>query len=170
MHPEDRDRVMKFHQMLQQKREKEPKSIEFRIVRPNGDIRYVIKTYSQVLEPSTLAIVRLTGTTQDVTERRLSQAQLLQAQKMELIGRMAGGIAHDFNNMLTGLIGHLELLQIAQGDANRKRMETIQAAAQRATKISKNLLGLGLSFRYSKSSNTPPRAKFTFKYCIKHQA
>ena len=142
MHPEDRDRVMKFHQMLQQKREKEPKSIEFRIIRPNGDIRYVIKTYSQVLEPSTLAIVRLTGTTQDVTERRLSQAQLLQAQKMELIGRMAGGIAHDFNNMLTGLIGHLELLQIAQGDANRKRMETIQAAAQRATKISKNLLGL----------------------------
>jgi PAS domain S-box-containing protein len=142
VHPEDQDRIQKFHQLLQQKREKEPKSIEFRIVRPNGDIRYVIKTYSQVLDPNTLAIVRLTGTTQDVTERRMSQAQLLQAQKMELIGRMAGGIAHDFNNMLTGLIGHLELLQIARGDANQKRMETIQAAAQRATKISKNLLGL----------------------------
>jgi PAS domain S-box-containing protein len=141
-YPEDRDRVQKFHQQIQQKRERDPKSIEFRIVRPDGSIRYVIKTYSQVLEPNTLAIARLTGTTQDVTERRLGQAQLLQAQKMELIGRMAGGIAHDFNNMLTGLIGHLELLQIQPGEANTKRMETIQSAALRATKISKNLLGL----------------------------
>ncbi len=142
VHPEDSERVLNFHLLLQQKREKETKSIEFRIVRPNGDIRYVVKTYCQILDPNTLAITRLTGTTQDVTERRLSQAQLLQAQKMELIGRMAGGIAHDFNNMLTGLIGHLELLQIAKGDANQKRMETIHAAALRATKISKNLLGL----------------------------
>jgi two-component system, cell cycle sensor histidine kinase and response regulator CckA len=142
VHPEDRDRVLKFHQLLQQKREKEPKAVEFRIVRPDGSIRYVVTTYSQELEPNTLAISRLTGTTQDVTERRLSQAQLLQAQKMELIGRMAGGIAHDFNNMLTGLIGHLELLQLAPGEANFKRMETIHSAALRATKISKNLLGL----------------------------
>jgi PAS domain S-box-containing protein len=142
IHPDDQQRFNTFVGNLADKHAGYQESIHYRIIRKSGEVRFILEQISVVASRGNPHNFRYIGVTQDVTEREQSQQQLFQAQKMELIGRMAGGIAHDFNNMLTGLIGHLELIQLSPNDPNQHRLETIRTAALRATRISKNLLGL----------------------------
>ncbi len=75
-------------------------------------------------------------------ERDLLQAQLLQAQKMESIGRLAGGVAHDFNNMLGVILGHVELA-LLQSDPSRAlhgHLNDISKAAHRSIALTRQLL------------------------------
>jgi two-component system cell cycle sensor histidine kinase/response regulator CckA len=141
VHPDDRPRVTALHLAIGGGDPTTPVGCEFRIVRPSGEVRHIYETWA-VERAGDGTLVRVNGVTHDITDRKQTQEQLIQAQKMELIGQMAGGIAHDFNNMLTGLLGHLELIRLPAGDPNRRLLDTVQTAAQRATKMSKNLLGL----------------------------
>lgn len=79
---------------------------------------------------------------QDITERKSLEAQYLQAQKMESVGRLAGGIAHDFNNILSVIIGYTEmaLLQVPQDSHAIKSLEQIDKAANRAAGLTRQLL------------------------------
>ena len=78
----------------------------------------------------------------DVTERRQLEEQLLQAQKMEAIGRLAGGIAHDFNNLLTPILGYSELVMatLAQEDSRHEDLEEVCRAAHSASELTRRLL------------------------------
>ncbi len=68
--------------------------------------------------------------------------QLLQAQKLEAVGRLAGGIAHDFNNILTAILGYSEitLLNMREDDPYRKNIETVFHSANRAVSLVEQLL------------------------------
>ena len=71
-----------------------------------------------------------------------SQEQLRQAQKLEVVGRLAGGIAHDFNNLLTVIGGYTDLLLSAStlDDDAREKMKEVNEAAQRAESLVRQLL------------------------------
>jgi two-component system cell cycle sensor histidine kinase/response regulator CckA len=78
----------------------------------------------------------------DVTEKRSLEAQLLQAQKIESMGRLAGGVAHDFNNLLGVISGYGTLLQQKIGDTPRlkKYVDDILKASERAAGLTRQLL------------------------------
>ena len=79
-----------------------------------------------------------------------TQDQLLQAQKMESIGKLAGGIAHDFNNLLGGILGQTELLSKRIKDSPElvKKTTTIMKASQRAQELTQQLLGFARKGNY----------------------
>jgi PAS domain S-box-containing protein len=92
--------------------------------------------------PHVLAVTRdLTASRAAETERALLQAQLLQAQKLESIGRVAGGVAHDLNNLLTAVLGYTDLLDRSLvSDAQRADLGQIRLGGQRAASLTRQLL------------------------------
>ena len=78
----------------------------------------------------------------DVTERMQAEDRLRQAAKLESLGVLAGGIAHDFNNLLVGVVGAASLLEeyFPPGAAGREVLDTLQASADRASRLTNQML------------------------------
>ena len=78
----------------------------------------------------------------DITMRKSLEAQLMQAQKMEAVGRLAGGVAHDFNNMLTVITGYNRMIldELSTLDPLRGYAEEILKASDRAGALTNQLL------------------------------
>jgi PAS domain S-box-containing protein len=85
------------------------------------------------------------GIIHDLTDRKHTEAQLVQAQKMETVGQLSGGIAHDFNNLLTVVVGNAEVLS----EALRARpdlqalADAIAQAGERGAELTQRLLAFG---------------------------
>jgi PAS domain S-box-containing protein len=87
-------------------------------------------------------VAKVIALKRDITEHKKMEMQYLHAQKMESIGTLAGGVAHDFNNILTVIVGLGELMsmQMAEDDKQRRHIEGILDAAERAASLTRQLL------------------------------
>lgn len=107
----------------------------------NGDSYYVEESISPVRDGAG-RITHFISNGRDLTERLRLEAQLLQAQKMDAVGRLAGGVAHDFNNLLTIITSYSELaLDSVPRDSDLEaKVQEILLAARRAAELTRQLL------------------------------
>ncbi len=147
--PEDREAI---ERMLLSRLGGDNRPIDEITVRHRDGRRIYLETSNRLVfedgKPTTIQ-----GIGRNVTERKLLEAQLRQAQKMEAVGTLAGGIAHDFNNLLTGILGFADLLKSRPQDAEKtlEAAEIIQKAAERATRLTSQLIGFA---RQGKTQNS----------------
>jgi PAS domain S-box-containing protein len=126
----------------------EAPSYEAQRIRKDGK-RIDVYVSTTTLRDKNNDITFIMGIIEDITEKKKAaetkqhlEQQLLQAQKMESIGRLAGGVAHDFNNMLTTILGNISLVKDESGLANsvKEALIEIEQAAQKAAALTRQLL------------------------------
>jgi PAS domain S-box-containing protein len=116
-----------------------PQIFQWQSKRCNGDLFWT----EVALHASEIAgEKRVIASVRDITERRHLEEQLIQAQKMESIGRLAGGVAHDFNNLLTAISGNVEMALLENDVSPDVEMclKAIEKASVSAADLTKQLL------------------------------
>jgi PAS domain S-box-containing protein len=138
LHPEDHDRVV---ESLDNRRKHGRLSVEYRWQHANGDYRHFLDQAVLLKDPDGRP-VEFAGTLTDITDQRSLESQLMQAQKMDAIGKLTGGIAHDFNNLLAAVIGGLGLIdkRAQLNDDQRKILTMTRRAAEQGSELVRRLL------------------------------
>jgi PAS domain S-box-containing protein len=146
IHPDDRDMFLDRH-ARQIKGEKFQNNAPFRLVGQDNqemwvELKVVLITWKG--KPANLSFLR------DITLQRKLGMQLQLSQKMEAVGTLAGGVAHDFNNLLMGIQGRTSLMLLEADPVHRQfeHLKEIETYIQRATKLTKQLLGFARGGKY----------------------
>jgi PAS domain S-box-containing protein len=146
VHPDDRAKVRAEVERSQQGTASPP--LEYRIIRPSGEVRVVYRENDVVLDGAGRPVSRF-SVFKDITEAHAAQErekelqrQLLHSQKLEALGTLAGGVAHDLNNTLVPILAlsKLALEDLPSDSQVRSDIETIVRATERARDLVKQIL------------------------------
>ena len=108
IHPEDRDIVRAALSAAPQ--DKVSRNFEYRVILPDEQIRHLRAEVRPVLDDEG-SVIELFGYSQDISDRKRTEAALLRNESLRALGQLTGGVAHDFNNLLTVVILNLEEAQ-----------------------------------------------------------
>ncbi len=138
LHPDDRDKVTSaVTASLNSGR----LSIEYRWKCADGQYKHLLDQAVLVRDLDSRP-VEFAGSITDISEQRSLESQLIQAQKMDAIGKLTGGIAHDFNNLLAAVIGGLGLLErrAQLEDEHGRILSMTMRAAEQGSELVRRLL------------------------------
>ena len=138
LHPDDRNRVLAA---LEARRRTGRSSIEYRWQCADASYKHFLDQ-AVLLKDTDGKPVEFAGTLTDISEQRSLESQLVQAQKMDAIGKLTGGIAHDFNNLLAAVIGGLSLLErrAPLGEEQQRVLGMTKRAAEQGSELVRQLL------------------------------
>jgi two-component system cell cycle sensor histidine kinase/response regulator CckA len=121
-------------------KEYEISGYEAQVKRRDGTLVWVAVN-ARVARSDQGQILHIDGTMEDISRRKQLESQLLRAQRLESVGRLAGGIAHDLNNLLSPILMAPSLLRGRLPDASsQKLLDAIEASARRGAEIIRQLL------------------------------
>jgi two-component system, cell cycle sensor histidine kinase and response regulator CckA len=140
VHPEDREVTEQLRETALAQRQ--PFSTQFRVVWPNGTVRWIAAVGRGSYDQRTGQPLHLRGILLDVTERKQTEERLQEVLRLEAIGRLAGGIAHDLNNMLVAIMGFSDMLarSFRPEDPRLEDVEQITRAASQSATLTRQLL------------------------------
>jgi two-component system, cell cycle sensor histidine kinase and response regulator CckA len=122
--------------------------LELEYYRKDGSTVWMENIISAIRDDAGV-LIGIHGVSRDITGRKNSeeererlQMQLMQAQKMESVGRLAGGVAHDFNNILQAILGYTEiaLMKVGPSDPLYQTLQEIHKAGKRSADLTRQLL------------------------------
>ena len=131
-------------------------TIDYRIVRPDGSIRWICERTAAHRDG--MSLTGFVGTVEDISsqtaaaeDRQRLEVQMQHAQKLESLGVLAGGIAHDFNNLLVGILGNASLArdEVEPGTPVEELIADIELSARRAAELTMQLLAYAGKGRFN---------------------
>jgi two-component system, cell cycle sensor histidine kinase and response regulator CckA len=136
VHPDDRDRVIEqYDQLAASGRAR----VTYRMRHSDGSWRWIELQATAIRQQG-----RYYGITvgRDISDRKYLEAQLMQSQRLESVGRLAGGVAHDFNNLLTAIMGNTDLAHdsLPAGHPAHADLDEIMKSSERAAELTRQLL------------------------------
>ena len=135
-HPADREVVAAAMQLADQGTFS---GATHRIVRPDGEIRWVLPA-GRVVTDDKGAPVSMSGGVLDITRLRQLEEQMVQVQKLEAVGSLTAGVAHNFNNLLMAILPTLELLEPVVPISHRQYLVDATHAAERGAELVRELM------------------------------
>lgn len=159
--PEDREKISAaFRRALS---EGKSYDLELRFTGAKGTEKWV-RTIGIPMKDKEGAITGVYGNIMDVSDEKLTEQQLIEAQKLEALGQLAGGIAHDFNNVLMAISGASHVLEKRlRKESDQKVLAVIRSSVKRGNTVT----GRMLSFTRSSKPETKPIALSSFLSEIK---